>query len=702
MPEPPLDSLSSPYRFVPISAWVHEPAWGLDTSIDRPLPAGLSGWLDISITAESQLLVGEERSDAATRGEVHFNKTPAGFAIPGSSLRGMLRSILEIAAFGRAAFIDDARDSIRDLSPATAEIYGRRVNQGTVKAGWLQPPDAHGQIMIHPCDWARIEVGEIAKKTGVRADAWDNTQSVEARYGPLGQCGLEHEFHVQPAVLPNRPMDAFADVKAGRARRMGKLVLTAKPTPGRSGDDGIKGREFFFYDVKAAAAFEVGAAWKEFLAINTWDIGRKANPERRPGWAYWAPRYATREAVPVFYIEKSGDQGPVLDAFGTASMFRAPHALTKHQALNNISQKHINPAVLDIPTLLFGYAPEKGETVEARKGRVSFETAVAVGETVRPAEPFWAVLATPHGGFFPATIAQPTNDGKRLRGGGYASLTPDPTSPEPLVRAPRPAGRKRYPSRPDIYAFQGEGAEMRSKLHPLKEGARFEGRIRFHNLQPEELGALVWALRLWAPSWGVRPEKLHHRLGMGKPLGLGAVDITITKALVEPNQLVEGKRQAALVDDVSDYADRFAEHMAKAFAHEGKARGGGQAGWRTSEQIELLLAMADPDCADESTLRYMALPEYRRAKQRAQQHVLPPYRKPTAASDAEIFAHLSPKAPATPPQAQRATQLARERVTVNGESALLIGPTPNRPGFFDVIFEGEAMPESWSDHNIEF
>lgn len=51
----------------------------------------------------------------------------------------------------------------------------------------------------------------------------------------------------------------------------------------------------------------------------------------------------------------------------------------------------------------------------------------------------------------------------------------------------------------------------------IKENTEFKSRIRFDNLSPKELGCLLFVLKL--------PEGCFHKIGMGKPLGLGSVKI---------------------------------------------------------------------------------------------------------------------------------------------------------------------------------
>lgn len=60
-------------------------------------------------------------------------------------------------------------------------------------------------------------------------------------------------------------------------------------------------------------------------------------------------------------------------------------------------------------------------------------------------------------------------------------------------------------------------SNMDTKIKPIKEGAKFQGRIRFENLSAVELGALLFAVDL--------PKDLAHKIGMAKPLGLGSVRI---------------------------------------------------------------------------------------------------------------------------------------------------------------------------------
>ena len=60
-----------------------------------------------------------------------------------------------------------------------------------------------------------------------------------------------------------------------------------------------------------------------------------------------------------------------------------------------------------------------------------------------------------------------------------------------------------------------------TRFKPLKPGVQFSFRVHFENLSDRELGALYWTLH----PQGEQGRRYCHHLGMGKPLGMGAVEL---------------------------------------------------------------------------------------------------------------------------------------------------------------------------------
>ena len=649
-----INAITAPYRFIPISAWVHEPAWKDQVSVDRPFKDGVSGWLDIEIEAKTPILVGgEPKKEADGINHVHFFKLPDGrtYAIPGSGLRGAIRSVLEIAAFGRAAFVDDRAYGIRDLTSGGRSMYGTRLTSGGgkapvryhVEAGWLMSvvgPDGTDRLVIQPCRWAKVHVTELAAMSKTPLQRWEGVpagggapargHSAEERYALWDSGGepLDQTLHVEGTDGPHPHRNGSLHIHYRRAHpsavpggtaEPGTIVLTGKPSYGAANAPGKKKFEFFFYapEPNQAKWLDAAPVWDDFRLIHEPQAGQ-AGGTGNASWPFWKDRAFTKgKPVPVFYIED--DAGGVA-SFGLAMMFRLAHAAKTSDLLANASPEHLARDGRDHTTLLFGRLPEAGtDALTGLKGRVAFEPAVAQG---RPEEMIMGptVLGSPKAQFYPAYVKQPTGGDGKLRGGTYASYTPLPSAGEALVKRPELAGRKLYPARPDE-AVPGPGQaseDMQVVLHPLERGTRFRGRVRFHNLKREELGALVFALRLWAEGWGQRPD-LRHRLGMGKPYGLGEAHIDIIGALIERNRPSSGKRdfpaKGATREEDTEQAERdvkaalecsddFVKEMDGAYKN---AQPKKNASWQQSEQIELLLAMADPSKAKPADLVYPVL-----------------------------------------------------------------------------------------------
>lgn len=75
-------------------------------------------------------------------------------------------------------------------------------------------------------------------------------------------------------------------------------------------------------------------------------------------------------------------------------------------------------------------------------------------------------------------------------------------------------------------------------IRPLKKGIRFTFRIYFEQITEEELKRLLWTL-----SIGGNESSHCHKIGMGKPIGLGSIKIKIDRVTIRKIQLSEGTIQ---------------------------------------------------------------------------------------------------------------------------------------------------------------
>ncbi len=643
--------VKAPFRFARINRWIYEPAWAGLVSHDVPFADGLSGEAEVEITAMSSILVGGDRRRATgqRQGEVQPFRLPDGtWAIPGSTLQGMARAILEIAGFGRLGpWIRDRKFGIRDLSGTQtarahyqsrlSENHNNRVTMKS-KAGWLIG-GKRDKPRIVPCEYARIHLGDVWNLREALIGGhgspqacllYDKTDAGE-RYGwflePLGgDTGkLTQKFDISPSKWYKHNRERIKIryarcVYASRDGVPGTLVLTGKPQ-GSIGKEfgrktielrsGHKKFEFVFHSPhRPPAAAHVSAAlpipddaWKAFKLLHEEQPGRPVNPN----WSFWKDEYENGEPVPVFYWE---DDGGKVETLGMAFAFKAAHTASTHDLLANSCPGHVDTVEgmkLDLPHLIFGVAAEHGGG-RGLKRRARFGLARADGapKECRPGNP--SVLLGPKPGYAGIYVRQ-RYDNKPVPGHEpMATYTPYKSAWEHLAR-PELSGVKIWPARHlqpnefdpgEVPEGLRDNRQVQTDLVTLPPGAVFRSRLAFHNLRPVELGALLWALSFGdpaaLPAIGDEPGQVtkRHRLGMGKPLGLGEVAIRVTELQAEPVGCPDGV-SSVKPSNAADLARAFQEHMEEAYGP----------GWCRSKQVQALLNAATPGST--SNLEYMVL-----------------------------------------------------------------------------------------------
>lgn len=584
MPLP--NSIDAPYNFVPLSPWVHTPAWGWQVSHDLPFRDGLCGHLDLTMTAETAILVGRERRrneepSQQQAGQAHSYQLPDGrYALPGTALKGMIRNVVEIASFSRMGMVDDVRHGLRDISGRyVAASYTAKVRD-RMQTGFMRLGD-DGQPRITPCAMVRLDHRTLEDWLGVKAPIFPADRAVAKKYATWeATCAKGKQ---DPKVLHFTPL-------AWEARDLGKGPMVGVPVfTGQISDstkEHGKRRDFVFYDERPDDSIApTRQEWSDFLFVHGDQATKDAEGMSWPD--YWKRRYRNGDAVPVFYL-RDGEKTRI----GLAYMPRLAGDFSVHEMRDHTSQEHgAGTGSPDFAETLFGKVGERAET--CLRGRATFHHAVAT-ERCAPQATDATILNGPKASYFPSYLQQPTGADCHLRGSGYATCLATAENPEPKLR-----GWKRYPARPagdaKVQALTNEQVDNRRVqviLNPLPKGTQFTTRVDFHNLRIEELGALCWAL-----TWG-GAEGLRHGLGMGKPFGFGQVTIAITGADLRPNH------PDAPRTTWEDARDAFIDYMDR---HHAEAHKG--ATWRTSPQIRALLGMADPTKASQfkGVLRHMPL-----------------------------------------------------------------------------------------------
>lgn len=620
--------ITAPYNFVPLSKLVWFPDWADQVSHDRPFSDGICGTLDFELEAHTDLLVSGEKEGEEARG---FFRLPDGrAAVPGSSLRGMLRSVLEVVAFGKMQLVDDRALSVRDLN--NQDMYGRhmtsssRGDNGAVfesrsRAGWLQFKD--GDWTLVPVRHWRVRYDALDAYTGLQ---WSKTLTQQARmsapekYRELLISLKEHartrtvwlmgdrepveHLHGEKMALRYRAVEKlsasdFAPAEKLNAHESGKFITRGEIVV--TGHVGKKRSDFIFESIRKADVPIVidDEVVRSFLQIHSAELDSDWN-------THFKPKALAGNKVPVFYLTDDQERPR---AMGLAQMFRLPYTFGIHDAVRHTSQAHFETRS-DLPELLFGHLSSAGMK-DGLRSRVSVGLAVEC-EAPRQLAPADVVLNSPKPSFYPNYIAQ----GAAAEQSGLAEyeLSGRDKKAKSLYRTlmsdgVQLRGRKRYPVRSRSEIQSAPASRITSRIQPVAAGARFAGSLRVHNLRPLELGALLWVL-----NWGGRTN-LRHGLGLGKSMGCGAVSMRITQTTLNAN--------AGHAPDPAGLMVQFEQHM------DSLCRTHLNKDWLATEPMFELLAMADPNNAQSTgnALHHMVLApdgrknQFKDAKGSSQQNI---------------------------------------------------------------------------------
>lgn len=490
-------SVKSNYNFVPAPEenQVYKPHWSDQISHDIPFSDGESGEIEISIKAATPIFIRnghtpdeetEEFSHVMRDGEPHY-------FIPATSLKGMIRNVMEIMSKSRMRLINDHRYSFRDLSPNS--LYKDNYTSDDVQCGWLVQ-NKTGDWMIENCGKPiYITHGEI---DALSTEQFGFQTQFENTFDKAKQRSLNPKF--KSAInkyreLKRKTRHFFNPITYNGIS--GKLIFTGQPGLRDHRREQGKNGEFIFPNEVISTVEVLATKQKEFRFIYLDHDENNISKE----WKHWRGLLNKGQKIPVFF-SKGGSEH--LHHFGLAFMYKLPF---KHSVKETVPYTSYSFDKMDLSETIFGSVDyPKG----ALKGRVFFSNAFAQPETAnRSATQYREILASPKASYYPFYLKQ-SNPVKR-----YKTYMDDNAT----LR-----GFKRYPRQRSFNGGQYTDSQLGngkvfSKFFPLEAGVIFNGKIRFHNLRSVEIGALLSALTFHGSV------KSFHSLGAAKPFGCGSIKI---------------------------------------------------------------------------------------------------------------------------------------------------------------------------------
>ncbi len=589
----------APYNFVSLPEDVvqAQPPLNLNT-----FKHGLSGTIHCKLTTKSPTYIrgmlqlsdyktlrektpAELTEDDKINMSPYFHKTVRlSPCIPGSSLRGMLRSLVEVISYSRVRWVaDDQAFFYRTLALPNDQRLNKNLDPRStnyrdimknVRGGVIHWRDNQWQIQPSPLPdpdvfydnipFFQVE-NELAKKMSSKLDNFRNTRFNSPSLSPLPypEIGLSAE---KDEIIEYRNRTRIV-IQKNRVKMISEATVKPTTVYEETGEGIIQ------HDDHAPLSL-IGYLMPSGNMMENRDYGQsrrhyhavilKPDPTNMNGWKPIEPQAVKDyldnltdfqkqrlgpngvlvEGRPVFYVDDPNN--PEIIYFGHSPHFRIPvrtdgwekHSADKRKRASKVSDfipvSALGFPVPDLTDVIFGWTEEKSKNTQVpllgppgqSKGRISVSDARCVSTEnlyVQPAPQTPKILGGPKPSAFQNYLTQDKEKGHDPDSKFF--LAHYGTSPEETTIR----GTKRYHhqgNRPE-YSTVGEGSQY-TKICALNPNVEFEFEIHFSQLRDEELGALLWALTLPAEDG----NKYYHKIGMGKPYGMGSVRIDHTLTLI--------------------------------------------------------------------------------------------------------------------------------------------------------------------------
>ncbi len=471
-------NLTAPYRFIPLNKKVFIPSWWNLVSQDIPFSDAEDGSIQLEFKICTPILVGgmNSASDAKSPLKCKIGGKEKYF-IPGTSWKGMVRSVLEVLSYSKMQQYDDSTFGYRDLGDTMKVKYNVQMKENEY-AGWLYR-DAADRYYIIPSSFGTIAISELRSMSLSQGRYKEQGNIIEK----LSAFGGEY-----PKIKGGKYL-AFSGFMQGKAHE----YIFDDPAQSREKPIEVtKEVAEKFRSVYRNSPYNEEKNGKRF--IDDW-LADEYDPKNRHGIRHSTP-------LPIFYHTSNEKKDGAVSHIGLTKCYRLPYNYSVGQCV-----KQVVPEGRDLAECIFGYIDDKQDRQgmqDCLKGRVLFE-ATWMDVPNKPLVSTKGVLAQPKASYYPFYLKQ---KGDKLQS---------------YLDSAEIAGRKAYAVHKENTTAelpQGNGNDnVASKLEFIPAGQTIKLVVHFHNLRAVELGALLSALTFH------NTRGLFYNMGMAKGYGYGKLQL---------------------------------------------------------------------------------------------------------------------------------------------------------------------------------
>ena len=528
----------APYNFVPFSEKYQTP-YKKESDLprhDRFDPQKKTGEIHVTLTADTPVFVSD-----GNREDPHFFRGANGeFMIPGSTIRGLIRENMQILGFGLIRVGEDMEDYQIFFRKVAAANYTNDKDLQTyyknvLEVKTLTKGERHFSVP------QKVSAGYICREGNQY-----KIYPVKGTYLRVSRNneGVKQFDQTEQDEHDNQRKNNAKAVRVHYAEGLGKIIIFDEegeiPDYAKTGyllytGKAVKNQNglYLFPEIDREADSEVLSEEDKLSYMEDWEK-RKNSLEAYYDSEFWKLPDESDEPKPVFYVHHEGHI-----YCGMSLFLRIGYEYPLSHGLPSRSEEVYKQ--IDYPQAIFGFA--KQET--AYRSRVSVSDFPA-DKGAKEMGKVSMILGEPKPSYYPGYVAPVQKNGH--------SVATNYNAEKFKLR-----GYKQYWLKNDIQETDpGNKKKVATSLCPLPKGTRFHGVIRYKNLSPEELGLLLWALRL--------DEGCFQNVGMGKPYGYGRMKVKIERLTeYDPGNLYGGELYSAQMKNSYMNPDEIAAEYIRSY-----------------------------------------------------------------------------------------------------------------------------------------
>lgn len=500
----------APYNFIPLSKRVIERYKDISElpAHNEFVEGTLSGEITYVIENNTDLIISNGNGK-------FFIDVDDNYAIPGSTIRGKIRSNINVLGFSTVGNdIEDDNFLYRRVAGKSSKLRREYEDRLGVDAFRVPRNVQAGYIKkINEDEYVIIKSKVIKSRTYFRIAEKD----LEGKYKGMKGINFMHNTHKTKTYSPyikeisfnvNEQNNSISDIAAVGVLKNNGFILG-------SGKMKDKTSHYIINDVGTEEEIKISS--EDIRAYNKYYIKDKKEDKKEDDF-YSLPN-TIGKYKPVFYIQYNGRT-----YFGFTPYLRLFYDKTIH---DGITTAHKND-IYDYNKAIFGFANSK----EAYKSRISVQDAVISKKTNIVEHTM--VLSEPKATCIHLYLKQ---DGDRNSLNSYNG--------EFEIR-----GIKYYWLKNEVTPIAGS-TKVNSVEEAITKGAQFKGKISFNNLYEDELGLLLWSLYI--------DKDAKQNIGKGKPYGFGNISIKDIKLSINnlndkyDDIFGEYKKEESIIDYINKY-----------------------------------------------------------------------------------------------------------------------------------------------------